>query len=120
MSLVGKIRNRYLQKSIQHRVDSYHQTSSFDDSLVLQLRKFNALWADIKQKIPFYSNLAKAHHLPSQFQDWEEFIRLMPIVNRETIQEFGSEMLDKAQKPDFFSFDRWYNRPTHSIAGLAI
>ena len=66
-----------------------------------QLKRFNALWKDIRVSVPFYGSLVETGRIPTSFENWEHFASVMPKIDRSIVQKYGSDLAFKS-KPGFW------------------
>jgi len=70
--------------------------------LLLQLKKFNNCWQRIQHNVKFYQRLVKNKTAPKRFESWEQFLSCIPVVNRQTVQQYIPELTGTTRPPDFY------------------
>lgn len=101
MNTIAKIRMKRLEPVLCKGQAFYLEKLSKTQHLAWQLNQFNQVWTNIKQTVPFYSQLTKSQSLPEQFQSWEQIVDSLPIINRNTIQKHLSQLTSQAQPPQW-------------------
>lgn len=99
--LVRAIRKWRLSSGIEDQRAFYEGKWSPDDIRGWQLDTFNRRWQDIRCNVPYYARLAEKQGLPEQFASWDQFRGRMPILDRETVQRYGSDLTSTEKAPDY-------------------
>lgn len=100
-SLVRAIRGWRLSPSIEDQRAFYGGEWEPDDIRDWQLETFNRRWQDIRRNVPYYARLTEKQNLPERFESWVQFRDLMPILDRETVQQYQSDLTSTEKTPDF-------------------
>lgn len=77
---------------------------SSDDAAVLayQLSRVNALWAQAGRRIPHYAALKMQHELPDAFESLEEYVQLLPPLEKADLQRPDAPCSFPERPPDRF------------------
>jgi phenylacetate-CoA ligase len=68
-----------------------------------QLACINKVWARARQSSPYYRRCADAGALPEAFSSLEEFSRLIPVLERETLRHSAQELMCRKKEPGFWT-----------------
>jgi phenylacetate-CoA ligase len=101
MTLIGRMRWKALENEIKTRIENYDNNISNKDRLNWQLNKFNSEWKIISKHVPYYKKMLYEKVVPEQFESWDQFRNLMPIIDRKTFQSSGHTMSHKSKKYDY-------------------
>jgi phenylacetate-coenzyme A ligase PaaK-like adenylate-forming protein len=101
MRLLRTIRARRFSPLLQEQEKFYSQPRTPDQIRAWQLEQFNEQWQSTQRNVRFFSRLAREKKLPEKFSSWEEFRRLMPVIDRKTMQSRHGEFSDSTKAPDF-------------------
>jgi len=102
MKLAGFLRAKKLSKAITDLKVFYNSQWSDDEMHSWQLKRFNEVWNGILNEVPYFMKLYHKGQVPKQFNSWKEFIRSVPVMTREVIQQNRDDLYSKRTKPDFF------------------
>ena len=68
-----------------------------------QREKFNRVWIDAYQNVPFYTKWKKEHNLPDSISSLDE-LAFWPIITKKELQKTPALMLREKQRPDKYGF----------------
>ncbi len=102
MTIISKIRSKLFKPEIIRRSDFYLKEISTEDRLNLQLSQFNATWENIIINVPYYRSMVENKALPERFENWDQFLSIMPITNRNKCITNKSLMTDISKKADYW------------------
>jgi phenylacetate-CoA ligase len=94
-TLAAKIRERRIKPMVR-QAGLVYDTDGVDIP-GHQLTKFDTLWTEIQQHVPFYQNLVQSGKFPKAINTWDDFAHF-PIVTREAIQENVTQYINQLQK----------------------
>src|SRR5436190_5429614 len=101
MQLLRTIRALRFKPRLQEQEKFYSQRRTPDEIRAWQLEQFNEQWQSIQRDIPYFSRIARERRLPEEFSAWDTFQRLMPVMDRKTMQGCRDEFSDRTKAPDF-------------------
>ena len=102
MQLVRNIRAGRLKPLLQEQQRFYSQRRTPEEIRAWQLERFNEQWQGLRREIPYFIRITHERKLPERFASWDEFRRLMPVLDRKTIQSQRDEFRNPARAPDYF------------------
>jgi phenylacetate-CoA ligase len=102
MTIAGKIRALSMMPEILRRVEFYSRVHTREEQLEIQLGRFNHVWQEIIENVPYYRDSVTAGLLPREFRDWNQFRETMPITARRDLQQDQTGRKDPRKKVDFF------------------
>jgi phenylacetate-CoA ligase len=102
MTLVGRLRERWLWAEIQRRHDLYAAQTLPSERRDWQLSRFNDEWQRIAASVPYYAAMKKERSLPDAFLSWQEFADRMPVTTRALVQLHGDEMMSQEKPPQWW------------------
>lgn len=100
--LIRKIRDRQWLSLVREQQEFYARNWTPNEIHDWQLNQFNQQWQIIRHEVPYFARLSKDSDLPVQFSSWQEFLDLMPVMNRKTVQNHCKALANDTKTPDFF------------------
>ena len=67
-----------------------------------QINKFNKLWQEIQNDVPYYNKLIKENKVPKKILQWDDFLQL-PIADRTYMRVNTNEFIDTSKEIDHWS-----------------
>lgn len=101
INVLGKLRKHWLRSAIDDQKEFYGRGWSPSEIHSWQLEKFNQEWNSIRREVPYFARLAGERPLPDQFDSWAQFRELMPVIDRDTVQQHRSALTNTSRTPDF-------------------
>jgi len=101
MTLGGKVKKALLKREIEWRLREYAKPYSNEEVLDIQLALFNDCWGKMSREIPFFRDLKREKGIPEALNNWDEFLKLFPILRKQDLQEHKATMTSPRKKPDF-------------------
>lgn len=100
MLFLPYIREKMIRTSLNEQINFY---KNMDKNFIYsyQLSKFNQLWRNIQQNVPFYQDLVKKCELPKTINSLEDFLKF-PIIDRSYVKEHIEEFTNQTKKPDLW------------------
>jgi phenylacetate-CoA ligase len=88
-----------LAQSLQEQKRFYTRDWTPESIRKWQLKQFNRQWRDMCQHVPYVRRLQQQHQLPPQFASWRQFQERVPVMERQTVQAYGDDMISRARTP---------------------
>lgn len=101
MYLVRAARSLQLRHRLRDRSAMYQARVDPADRRRIQLELFNAQWTMIRERVPYYREIARSRNLPERFSSWEEFTNTFEPLSRDLFRSRGQDLFDPSRKPDF-------------------
>lgn len=90
------LRSQFLDaQAYSRRLDS----GSDEHGSAGQLQRFNAIWNDCVEEIPYYRHLVTGGEAPRHIASWEAF-KQIPVLDRRILQERASDFVRESGPPD--------------------
>ena len=101
-SMIGRMPRFKLAKERMRRIEEWRAKPK-DEIQAGQLALINLVWTQARVSSPYYRRLAEEQHLPESFASLNEYVRLLPILERETVRNHPEELLCAIKAPGFWS-----------------
>ncbi len=94
MKIIRTLRARHLKRLLPDQRAFYNRTWTPTEIRHWQLARLNVQWPAICRHTAYFRRLQQARQIPNAFDNWERFQETVPILDRETIQNQSTHLMN--------------------------
>jgi len=126
MTVIGQIRDMLYRPTVNTRRQFYAFVTDREDTLSIQLHRWNQEWQRIIEHVPYYRRLQQEQRLPRTFSSWEEFLARLPVTKRDSVRFELSERTSDGHPANFLritggstaepiQMPAWHSETAHTL-----
>ena len=95
MTLAGRIRAAALAPRIARQKRFYETEEGPESAAHWQLNRFNEIWSDVRQRVPYYRG---AYGGIQRFSTWSEMAEALPVIDRASAKNIGRALFAEGRR----------------------